>query len=478
MTTQVTTVLRVTTAFAIAATPALAQPCMPNWTQVASTGPSARYGHAMAYDSARQRIVLFGGAGAGYFNDTWEWDGAAWTQRITPASPSGRFGHSIAYDSLRAVVVLFGGRSATATLSDTWEYNGATWIARSPTQSPGGRHEAGMVFDSARNRCIHFGGRDASGLPLGDTWEYDGTTWTQLPIAGPAPRALMAIAYDSARARTVVFGGSWATIDAFVWELDAAVPAWSPRNIQPGPVVSNSPVMIYDAARARHVLFGSRTTWEFDPAGAGTWVLRSSDPPSSRYRSSMAYHAGEQTTILFGGYSFSSGSALGDTWQYDGAATGGPTLTEWPDTQSAAPGQTVMFHVTASASPPISYQWFRGGSPIVDGGQFSGTTTDTLTITNVGVENTAGYAARVTDACGTVHTDPGQLLLQCIANCDYSTAQPVLTVMDFVCFNNAIAAGCPSPTSCYANCDASTSLPFLNVNDFICFMNAFSAQCR
>jgi hypothetical protein len=46
------------------------------------TSPSARYFHAMALDSARQEVVLFGGtsdAGA-YFADTWTWDGTAWTE--------------------------------------------------------------------------------------------------------------------------------------------------------------------------------------------------------------------------------------------------------------------------------------------------------------------------------------------------------------------------------------------------------------
>jgi hypothetical protein len=50
--------------------------CANRW--VATTVP-ARFKHAMAYDEARRRVVLFGGAGAGSFgelSDTWEWDGA------------------------------------------------------------------------------------------------------------------------------------------------------------------------------------------------------------------------------------------------------------------------------------------------------------------------------------------------------------------------------------------------------------------
>jgi hypothetical protein len=54
------------------------------WSRAATTGPSLRNGHALAYDSARNRVVLFGGFRPGQdFADTWEWDGTRWTE-ITP----------------------------------------------------------------------------------------------------------------------------------------------------------------------------------------------------------------------------------------------------------------------------------------------------------------------------------------------------------------------------------------------------------
>jgi hypothetical protein len=60
----------------------------------------------------------------------------------------------------------------------------------------------------------------------------------------------------------------------------------------------------------------------------------------------------------------------------------------------------------------------------------------------------------------------------CYANCDQSSAPPLLNINDFQCFLNAFAAGDP-----YANCDDSTSAPILNVNDFVCFVNAFAVGC-
>jgi hypothetical protein len=54
------------------------------WSRAATTGPSLRNGHALAYDSARNRVVLFGGFRTGQdFSDTWEWDGTRWLD-VTP----------------------------------------------------------------------------------------------------------------------------------------------------------------------------------------------------------------------------------------------------------------------------------------------------------------------------------------------------------------------------------------------------------
>jgi hypothetical protein len=60
----------------------------------------------------------------------------------------------------------------------------------------------------------------------------------------------------------------------------------------------------------------------------------------------------------------------------------------------------------------------------------------------------------------------------CYPNCDNSTQQPILNVLDFSCFLNKFAAG-----DSYANCDNSTQPPVLNVLDFGCFLNRFAAGC-
>lgn len=100
------------------------------WTQVATGGPVARGEAPMAFDSARGRTVLFGGGNNQIsdnpLSDTWEWDGKSWTQVVT-GGPAARSEASMAYDSARSRAVLFGGGGA-GYFSDTWEY-GTAYLA-------------------------------------------------------------------------------------------------------------------------------------------------------------------------------------------------------------------------------------------------------------------------------------------------------------------------------------------------------------
>src|SRR5215468_2010500 len=84
--------------------------------EAAPVAPAARWGHAMVYDAARDRVLLFGGStGTTFHDDTWSWDGSRWTQLAPSLSPPARDQHVMAYDGARGRVVLFGGRLAGST---------------------------------------------------------------------------------------------------------------------------------------------------------------------------------------------------------------------------------------------------------------------------------------------------------------------------------------------------------------------------
>src|SRR5262249_31259951 len=123
--------------------------CTGSWVDVSgSAGPSNRQNHAMTYDSARHVVVLFGGyrGGFGLNNETWERDGKPWT-KITPkgASPDARGNMGLAYDSVRQKVVLYGGAGIGGTaLGDTWEYDASGWHIAFPANSPTPRFNHAM----------------------------------------------------------------------------------------------------------------------------------------------------------------------------------------------------------------------------------------------------------------------------------------------------------------------------------------------
>jgi hypothetical protein len=91
-----------------------------------ATKPSARAGARMVFVSDRQRLVLFGGWDlTTTLADTWEWDGTNW-HLLASTGPPDRQRPALAYDSTRRRLVMFGGIRGTAggeatTLNDTWE---------------------------------------------------------------------------------------------------------------------------------------------------------------------------------------------------------------------------------------------------------------------------------------------------------------------------------------------------------------------
>src|SRR5205814_1675085 len=125
-----------------------------------------------AYDSARRRLVVFGGVSRDsgrdtFLGDTWEYDPAAktWAQRAGEgAGPVARAYAAATFDSARGRVAVFGGRGANgpADAGTVWEWDGATWSPRSTTTPPASRDTAAMAFDAKNKVLVLFGGEVTS----------------------------------------------------------------------------------------------------------------------------------------------------------------------------------------------------------------------------------------------------------------------------------------------------------------------------
>jgi hypothetical protein len=182
----------------------------------------------MAYDSVRQRIVLFGGRqgyGGPVLDDTWEWDGADWIEQLPVHKPPELNRHGMVYDSGNKETVLFGGWGPTSGHNDTtYLWDGTDWVAGNPSTKPPAMEGMGLAYDSHRKVTVLFGGvRGADGQLLQDVWEWNGTNWAQLFLAsGPSARAHFPLSYDSRRGRILVFGGQGPDVtDVFsdTWEI-------------------------------------------------------------------------------------------------------------------------------------------------------------------------------------------------------------------------------------------------------------------
>jgi hypothetical protein len=209
------------------------------WTLRQLPNPTPRGYPAMVWDGASSRIILFGGYDplvGGALSDTWAWDGQSWTRLSPTRSPGPRSAARMAYDSQRQRCVLFGGYDQinSTRLSDTWEWDGADWTRVATPTSPPGRDAHGMAYDAGRARTVIFGG--FGGGMRNDTWEYDGNDWSQISTAfTPAARNRVQMVYSAWAGGVVLHSGG--DICAHYNELlgfDGV--NWSPVATTPAPI--------------------------------------------------------------------------------------------------------------------------------------------------------------------------------------------------------------------------------------------------
>jgi CSLREA domain-containing protein/uncharacterized repeat protein (TIGR01451 family)/prepilin-type N-terminal cleavage/methylation domain-containing protein len=292
-----------------------------DWNQAApATSPPARHAFAMAYDAAHGVTVLFGGLSSGLLADTWTWDGTTWTDVTAAVGPSARYASSMAYDSARGKIVLFGGYvgATSATTNETWEWDGSAWTKMAPASSPGARYYGAMAFDSSRGKTVLFGGSYSSppspSVSLNDTWEYNGSTWTDVSLANRPPGGYQyGMAFDSHNNKAVLLSAG------ATWQWDGS--AWASTSSLYNPGSRASFAMTYDSARQHTFLFGGgadttplNDTWSFN--GTSWTDVSPAFNVTPRAAAVMAYDSARKKTVLFGGHNTTTG--LRDTWEWDG----------------------------------------------------------------------------------------------------------------------------------------------------------------
>ncbi len=179
------------------------------WVAVSTTGPAARLGHAMALDSVRGRVVMFGGldTGGAAIGDTWEWNGSNWVQ-VAAIGPSARFAHAMAFSPVGGETLVVGGLGSTA-LNDTWAWNGVSWRQAAASGFPA-RYYSAAAFDVQMGRVLLLGGVTVAGA-MNDSYTWDDESWSAVAFAtSPTARWTYAMSYDATSRSMVVSGGAGA----------------------------------------------------------------------------------------------------------------------------------------------------------------------------------------------------------------------------------------------------------------------------
>jgi hypothetical protein len=274
------------------------------WVQVpGDVRPLARSSAGLAYDPARKSLILFGGNSSnGTVNDTWEWASSTrkWAQLKPASSPDPLFGHGMVADTARNKILLFGGISDYAYVigpgpvpykdpmrNEVWEWDGTTlaWTNRTPPASvmaPAGRQYPVMAYDEGRQKLFLFDGMNNGSGSLSAFWEWDPVSagWTMRDTGDSLDNGYQnVVAYDSLRRREVLLTDAYGSGMGYqeTWELDAKGPTWYVRALPGSPGASYGATMAFDSARGVVVLFtgqastgfASSETWEYKVSSLG-----------------------------------------------------------------------------------------------------------------------------------------------------------------------------------------------------------------
>jgi hypothetical protein len=79
-----------------------------------------------------------------------------------------------------------------------------------------------------------------------------------------------------------------------------------------------------------------------------------------------------------------------------------PVFTSQAASRTATNGTTTVFSATVKGTAPFSYQWFKDGNPLVDGGNIFGSVSNVLTVANLTANDSGAYYLTVNDAVGSV----------------------------------------------------------------------------
>ncbi|PJC30045.1 hypothetical protein CO052_00090, partial [Candidatus Saccharibacteria bacterium CG_4_9_14_0_2_um_filter_41_9] len=342
-------------------------------TQLSPGGtiPTARSEHAMIYDSANQRMIVFGGWGAAFYNDVKSLSLTSGTEAwvaltVNGTAPNVRSSHVAIYDSVNQRMVTGLGRYQVSTvwysLNDIFSLaiptgNTFTWTDNTAAAGslPAKRHAAGAAYDSDNKRALIFGGFDRTlSILSNETIAVDVSSGTGTlycrefnALTNLTPGDGSVAIYDSYNKQMVRYGGYGHIYDltapdatgfhhaeAWTYSMDPNSSSYNfITNITPatGPLAGEVSAVVYDSNYRRLVRFGSlgynqdqslNDTWtmSLDPARSDyhTWIrlTTTGGPPAARWGAATIFDPVNSRMILFGGCdSGQTSTHYNDAWR-------------------------------------------------------------------------------------------------------------------------------------------------------------------
>ena len=160
------------------------------------------------------------------------------------------------------------------------------------------------------------------------------------------------------------------------------------------------------------------TVWTIDYAVGNSpssfTVLDTYSDPGAFGTTNVTYNLGadadnqsQNVWIRVVALSAATGSGSCDTFGIDNfvlnyAGPAAPTISSQPAGVTNGVLTTANLSVSASGTPPLYYQWFDGGNLLSDGGNISGSTNSTLTLSQLVHTNAGNYTVVVTNISGSI----------------------------------------------------------------------------
>src|SRR5262245_10741237 len=320
----------------------------PAWSSLFPSGgspPPLGRGYYGFYDSGRDRLIVFGGSGpyGGPLGLTWQLNLSSSPQwSALGASQLGpREGSAVAFDSKRDRCIVFGGRDSVNN-DEVWTLDvsaaGSSWT-RLDVQGahPLARAWSQALYDPEGDRLIVFGGtveREPHILDAtNETWVLDlaGTaSWTELDTLALAPPALTTgvTVYDPVERRMLLVGHAAEEQASDLWELSLTdTLRWTKRSaVGILPIWRSGHTAVYDSKHDRILVFGGQLT-PLDAVGVDVLSLRpqlawsrlsSTELPRGRFGHATIHDWKRDRLLFFGGVAstgfFGPGEYVNETW--------------------------------------------------------------------------------------------------------------------------------------------------------------------